>query len=209
MVRKRMQWPLIIGVGLVFFMSFVTAYVLFAGKGAGSGLPQTAAKKLVEKAPVISETTVIEQEIIFACNDKVTTTIPTTSKYIGLDYKAVAKEFPAEEGWVIDDSVNNRLVISRHEAALCPYHRQFRHLGIDEGFLAIFEGPLGFNDKVLQRESVPVYLLPPETQEDLNKAMNYSQQNPDVQQKLKNQLEFEEENQLGTVLENFDEYMED
>ncbi|ADG82042.1 hypothetical protein Tfer_0135 [Thermincola ferriacetica] len=203
------QKKLAVALGILFVLSFTACYAFFDGWLPGIYTSESAAKKPVERKPRIKADTRIAKALVFACNDKVYTTIPTTSKYIGMDFEALAKEFPPEEGWEIDDSVPNELIITRHENKVCPYHREFRHLGIDEGFLAIYEGPLGYNDKVLQRENVAVYLLPPEIQEDLNMAMNYNQQDPDTQARLKSQLEFEDENKLSAVLENFDEYKEE
>ncbi len=156
--------------------------------------------------PKISENTKIKKVVMFACNDKVTTAIPTTSKYIGMDYDALLREYPQSSGWIIDDSVLNEVILTKYENKVCPYHREYRHLGISDGYLAVFEGPLGYNNKVLQRDSINVAALPSQIQESLKKAMDYPAQTGDLQAELKRQFEFENEDKLNLIMENFDEF---
>ncbi len=169
---------------------------------------QLARGTAVGVKPTVNAETVIYKEIRYLCEDKVNTKIPTTSDLIGLDFASLAKKFPPDEGWSIDDTVKNRLVLVRVANRVCPYHQDFRHFGISDGFLAVYEGPLGFNQKVLQREEIQVSGLLPEMQADLGMAMEYNSQAPDTQGRLKSLYEFETEARLNEALENFDEYRE-
>lgn len=209
MFRFRNHQYIYVGMAVVFFLSFATAYGIY-GRNWSPGLmssQQPAAKKY--ENPTVRTDTRINKEIRYACGDRVTTTIPTVSDFVGLDYQGVAKRFPVEEGWAIDDTVSNILTVYRLDPSICPYHRDFRHVGIADGYLAVYEGPLGYNYKVLQRENIPVSSLPPEMQQTLQAAMDYRNQPVDTQGQLKQGLEFETEEKLNTMLENFDEYKQE
>ncbi|PKM80960.1 MAG: hypothetical protein CVU89_11485 [Firmicutes bacterium HGW-Firmicutes-14] len=190
----------------VIFLGSVAIYSVYGGKGP-MYKPRTTAGE-VDKTikPTIREDTVIFEEIRYICGDKVKTRIPTTSDLIGLGFSELVGKYPPEAGWSIDDGVENTLVLARLEERVCMYHQDFRHLGISDGFLAVYEGPMGFNQKVLQRDNVNISNLPPEMQEELNMVMDYDNQAPDTQAKLKYSFEFETEAQLNQVLENFDEF---
>ncbi|MFZ5640041.1 MAG: BofC C-terminal domain-containing protein [Bacillota bacterium] len=209
MFRFRKYQYLYMGMAIIFFLSFATAYGIY-GRDWSPGFmsnPEPAAKKYVK--PTVKADTRINKEIRYACGDRVTTTIPTVSEFIGLDYRGVAKKFPAAEGWVIDDTVPNILTIYRNDPGICPYHKDFRHMGIADGYLAVYEGPLGYNYKVLQREDIRVSNLPPEMQQLLQAAMDYRSQPADIQAQLKHGMEFETEERLNTMLENFDEFKQE
>ncbi len=195
-----------LSVATVFLLSFAVLYGVY-GNGRPGFKPETVAQGEAKASkPTIKPDTVIRKEIRYMCGDRVRTRMPTTSDLVGLDFASIVAQFPPEEGWSIDDTVKNTLVLARLEHRVCPYHQDFRHLGISNGFLAVFEGPLGYDYKVLQEEDIEVTGLPPDILEDLNMAMDYSNQTQDTQGRLKQLYEFETEAQLNSVLENFDEF---
>ncbi len=199
---------LFFGIALIFIFCFTAVYGIY-GKGRPMYKPRDVARRTAEIVkPVIKTDTVILEEIRYLCGDRVSTRIPTTSDLVGLDFASLAKKYPPDVGWSINDTVKNTLVLARVEKQVCPYHRDFRHLGISDGFLAVYEGPLGFNQKILTREDINVNSLPAETQTDLAMAMNYNNQTSDIQGRLKAAYEFETEAQLNSALENFDEFKE-
>lgn len=205
MFRLKNHQYLYAGMAIIFFLSFATAYGIYGWNWLEGQQP--AAKKY--EKPTVKADTRITKEIRYACGDRVTTTMPTISDYVGLDYQGVAKKFPVQEGWAIDDTVPNVLTIYREDPTICPYHRDFRHLGIADGYLAVYEGPLGYNYKVLQREDISVSALPPEMQQMLQAAMEYRGQPMDTQGQLKQAMEFETEEKIGNALENFDEFKQE
>lgn len=208
MFKKYSSQLLYFSVTIAFFLTFATVYGVY-GKGwpmAKSLSFNKSEHKTVK--PTIRPNTVIKKEIRYVCGDKVATTIPTTSDLVGSDFLSMVKRFPPEQGWSIDDTVKNSLVLVRTETTICPYHRDFRHLGVSDGYLVVYEGPMGFNQKILQREEISLSSLLPEMQSDLNLVMTYERQPADVQGRLKIAYEFETEAQLNTVLENFDEFRE-
>lgn len=195
-------------IAIIFFLTFATMYGIY-----GKGWPMYKLRTTVQEGtagvkPVIRADTVIRKEIRYLCGDRVSTKIPTTSDLVGLEFAGLVRKYPPAEGWTIDDTEKNTLILVRVEKQVCPYHRDFRHLGLSNGFLAVYEGPLGYDQKVLQREEITVESLPPEMQADLSMAMNYDNQPPDTQGKLKSMYEFESEAQLNAALENFDEFKE-
>ena len=206
---KKPQY-LYIGMSIVFFLSFATAFGVYGRTWLPRlvNSPQTVTREQLVK-PTVKADTRINKEIRYACGDRVTTTIPTVSDFVGLDYPGVAKKFPAAEQWVIDDTIPNVLTVYRPDHSICPYHRDFRHMGIADGYMAVYEGPLGYNNRVLQRENLEAAALPPEMQEILQQAMDYRNQPVDIQGQLKQSLEFETEEKLNTMLENFDEFKQE
>lgn len=189
-------------VAFVFFLVFATVYGL-----SSKGRPMYKSLSIAgETKPTIKANTIIRKEIRYMCNDKVSTKIPTTSDIIGLDFSKLVEKYPPEEGWRVDDSVKNNLILVHDENRVCPYHQDFRHLGIGEGYMVVYEGPLGYNQKVLQRDDIKLISLPPEMQVELNLATDYNNQSADIQGRLKLAYEFETEAQINSVLENFDEY---
>lgn len=205
MFKKNRDYLLYLGVAVVFMLSFATVYGLF-GKGMALYKPLVASGETKTVKPTITAETIIKKEIRYLCGNRVSTRIPTTSDLIGLEFASLVRKYPPEKGWSIDDSVRNNLLLVYSEKRVCPYHQDFRHLGVSDGNLAVYEGLLGYNEKVLLREDIAILELPLELQTDLNTAMDYNNQSPDNQSRLKAMYEFETEGQLNSVLENFDEF---
>ncbi len=199
---------LVFSAAMIFGLTFAAVYGVY-----GKGWPLNKPRAMIRQTgkilkPVIKTDTVIRKEIRYLCGDRVSTRIPTTSDLVGLDFTNLVQKYRPGEGWSIDDTVKNTLVLARVENRVCPYHQDFRHLGSSAEFLAVYEGPLGYNGKVLQREEISLSNLPPEMQTELGLAMDYDRQTPDVQGRLKNAYEFETEAYLNAALENFDEFKE-
>ncbi len=207
MFKRNPSQLLYLTVAIVFFLTFSIVNGVVGNKGPIFKSLNFNRNEMASLKPTINTNTVIKKEISYACGDTVSTAIPT-SDLVGLDFAGLSKKFPQEEGWSIDDSKKDTLIIKRNDQRVCPLHQQFRHLGVSEGYLAVFEGPLGYNQKILQREEIAFSTLPPEMQADLNLVMNYYQQPSDIKARLKTAYEFPSEAQLNTVLENFDEFRE-
>jgi hypothetical protein len=207
MFKNNKGYLVYLGVVVIFLLSLATVYGMF-GRGLTFYKPLVAKGEVKTVKPTVKAETVIKKEIRYLCGDRVSTRIPTTSDLIGLEFTSLVRKYPPERGWAIDDSVKNTLVLVRSEKQVCPYHQDFRHLGISDGNLAVYEGTLGYDQKVLLREDIAVSELPFELQTDLRTSMDYNNQSPDTQGRLKAMYEFETEGQLNSVLENFDEFKE-
>ncbi|WP_418792241.1 hypothetical protein [Phosphitispora sp. TUW77] len=201
MLRRK---GIYVGIAVIVLMCFASAYSIYSKNGYRPGT--TASKNTGEVRPAIGKDTMIFEEIRYACGDKVTSRIPTTSDLIGMEFAELVSEYPSEEGWSIDDTKENTLILARAEQRVCLYHRDYRHLGTSDGFLAVYEGPLGCNYKVLLREDIMVENLPPELQNELAMTTDYDNQTQDTQGLLKSLYEYDTEEELNMALENFDEF---
>jgi hypothetical protein len=66
----------------------------------------------------------------------------------------LSKRFSKEDGWEIDDSIPNNIKLIKTERQICPLHKSYRHLGVKDGNLVVYEGPLGFNNLIMQQEKI-------------------------------------------------------
>ena len=89
----------------------------------------------------------------------------------------------------------------------CPVHRKFRHIGIYHGLVAVYEGPLGYNDKILCVENIMVESLHPDYRIKLEQAMDLPKQSDITAEGLRAELEFASDETLHAVLENMDEHV--
>ncbi|MDH7478596.1 MAG: hypothetical protein QHH02_01140, partial [Syntrophomonadaceae bacterium] len=98
--------------------------------------------------------------------------------------------YPASEGWQVDFSQPNRVVMRLNLEQLCPVDAAKRHLGVVDGRVAIFIGPAGFNGALEKLTSISLAGLPPEWQEQLHQGT----------------LEFGDAETLAQTLDSLDDY---
>jgi len=122
-----------------------------------------------------------------------------------LDKKALAGRFPAAEGWTVNFNGPGVLTITGKSDEFCTVHRSYRHLGVYHGLVAIYEGPLGFNDQVLRVESIPLESLDAEFKIKLEQAMDFDKMALPSAERLREELEFSSDEALNAALENLDE----
>jgi len=207
-VKKSAVLLFIVAGCLVFLISFGFSSYLF-----GEVIPLkkifagTNAVKGVVYRPEINRLTKIYQETTYLCGNKEKIKIPPDALK-GLDYEGLRKRYPAEEGWFIDDSVPNILFLNKRENDYCPQHRDYRHLGIKGGYLAVFQGPLGNDAVLIQKEDVAVTDLPQELRRRLLQAKDFSRLAQKDRQELINTLEFKNDESLNAFLDSLDEYGE-
>lgn len=148
--------------------------------------------------------TVICEENIYLCGDveevarKTTGSLRITSekdlrqKYSALGYTLIFKD--------------KNVLAQRKVNEFCSYHRVFRHLGVHENKLAVFQGPIGYDQKLLRvEETIPLQTLSADYQVKLQQGMEFFQMTPETQAKLRYELEFTNEDALNAILENLDE----
>ncbi|MBU4533128.1 MAG: hypothetical protein U1D96_02345 [Eubacteriales bacterium] len=133
---------------------------------------------------------------------------PVPSELEGLDLQTIGERYRAEEGWAVSYDVASGLVLTRNSDELCPKHAAYRHLGIHDGLVAVFEGPLGHNEKVLWIEQIRVKNLGHAYLQRLEQAMEFESQSAEIQAELRTELEFPNEDALHAALENLDELKE-
>jgi len=150
--------------------------------------------------------TVVREEYAYLCGDVQVVFLGRAPKeLVGLDRVALEQKYPAQDGWTVEKTPDT-LVLKKYCREFCPEHANYRHLGISEGFLAVFEGPLGNNQRLLRVEKkIALENLSAEYQIMLEQAMNFARQSPEIQAMLRKELEFVGESFLHAVLENLDE----
>lgn len=157
--------------------------------------------------PVIKQYTTVVKINEYTCGDsEVYYRGPAPAELIGLDHSRLQMQFPENEGWSVENR-GDEVVITRKVDGLCGMHKEYRHLGLYNGRLAVFQGPLGY-DAVLLRveENISLEALPESMLSQLDKAKNYNNLDQNEQLELKNTIEFSDENTMNNVLENLDEY---
>lgn len=153
---------------------------------------------------VINLDTKIVSEITFICRDKFISAIPA-QELLGSDFQGLLKRFPKEEGWHVDEQEANTIKISKTENQFCPLHKNYRHMGIDKGYIVLFAGPLGYNNFILQQETIKFNKLPVEWQEKFNQATSFEKQSEKNKAELRKVLEFTSDTGINELLENFNE----
>jgi hypothetical protein len=158
---------------------------------------------------VVKPYTTIKKANEYTCGDvEVYYRGPAPSELIGLDHSRLLMKFPEQAGWKIEDQ-GDEIVITRKVDGLCGMHKEYRHLGLYNGRLAVYQGPLGYDGILLRvEESIKVEALPEPLLGQLRKAADFNRLNQSEQLELKNAIEFPEETTMNNVLENLDEYNE-
>lgn len=161
-----------------------------------------------EIAEIVTEDTVVYKQNIYLCG-----TVENnyngfeTTALIGMSHGELLKMFAIEDGWQVQFPSSAELILAKRVNEFCPIHRNYRHLGIYQDTLAVFQGPLGINTKLEQViKSRPLTELPQSLQLKLHQAMIFYSMTAEVQAQLKQELEFSNEEKMNAVLENIDEY---
>lgn len=210
MARKKTNIITCLAV-LVFITSIAAAYFW------GSGLiisPQSKPANVYRAAPNffnprVSLETILTKDKEYLCGDleKISEEI-APNELLHLDRKALAEKFPASEGWVVSFSNPGFLTLTMKSHEFCPLHREYRHIGLYQGLVAIYEGPLGFDGKLLRVENIPVESLDPDFRIKLEQVMDFNKLSDTTAESLRRELEFSNDESLNAALDNLDEHSE-
>ena len=198
---------------------FLTFTVLLAVAGIICGsrlvnLPEAKHFAVVQSPvdffkPRVADDTTVTREKLFVCGDiEVISTEKAPADLKGLSRKDLVAKFPPG-GWVVTFEDTKTLTLTRQLDELCSIHKKYRHLGLFQDRLAIYEGPLGYNEKIVRVESIQVASLPTDLQIKLQQAMDFEKQSGLATAKLRDELEFETAEVLDAALENIDEHGEE
>ncbi|MFA4884991.1 MAG: hypothetical protein WC601_04320 [Desulfotomaculaceae bacterium] len=159
--------------------------------------------------PRVSLETILIKDKEYLCGDleKISEEI-APEELLHLDRKALAERFPASEGWVVNFSNPGFLTLTMKSDEFCPLHRNCRHIGLYQGLVAVYEGPLGFNGKLLRSENIPVESLNPDFRIMLEQAMDVNKLSHTTAESLRQELEFNTDESLNAALDNLDEHSE-
>jgi hypothetical protein len=196
-MRARLRW------GFLFFSLVVGAVILaiFVTRG---GWVSASREELVRP-----ETAVIVERR-YLCGERELVSEGTAPRvFIGLDAEELRERFLVNSGCELEAYLPAAIRLTYRVQDFCPHHRSFCHLGLKDGFVAVFQGPLGFDHRVLRYErSLREESLTPGLRQKLNQGMHFAVQPETVRAQLRRELEFSNETGLNAALENIDELQE-
>ncbi|WP_066634906.1 hypothetical protein [Desulfolucanica intricata] len=171
-------------------------------EGPGTLFPVSTNEKTVLNADNI-----LRKEKTYLCGDtEVIYQGMVPESMWGKEISEIANEYPAEQGWVIDNTNKPLIILKRQVEDFCPEHVNFRHLGTVNNKLCVYEGPLGYDQKLLRvEETLTLDKLNPGLREALHQSKVFFEQSIKKQEQLRKQLEFKNEQSLNAALENIDE----
>ena len=83
---------------------------------------------------------------------------------------ALIERFPASEGWIVSFNDPRFLTLTVKCGELCQVHRNYRHLGLYQGKVAVYEGPIEFHEKIIRVENINLESLEPGLQTKLEQV---------------------------------------
>lgn len=134
---------------------------------------------------------------------------PVNGRLINLNRQELEQKYTQSEGWEVEFPGSGVLVTRQSRQEFCEMHSQYRHLGLKDGKLVIYKGPLGYDQILLrQEERYKVDLLPLTFRDNLEKSAAFNSLSPAEQELIKSELEFSDDVSLNNALESLDEFME-
>ncbi|KUK64114.1 MAG: hypothetical protein XD84_1715 [Desulfotomaculum sp. 46_80] len=202
----RKLFFLVLSIAGTLFIAVVVYYsMIIFREPAAKPLLSLLASEGVSNQTAIQDDDFIREEYEYLCGDVYIVYFGRPSDDLaGITSNRLRDKYPAESGWSIE-KVEKTVVLRKKCNELCPEHKAYRHLGIAEGRLAVYQGPLGCNKELLKTENVTVENLPAKFQKELEQAMDFEKQETAVQDQLRKELEFTSESSLQAGLENLDE----
>lgn len=179
-----------------------------AKKPVSTVIETVTGKKLLE--PLIRPYTKVKKvnEYIYCGDTETYYWGPAPYDLIGLDYKRLEMKYPQQDNWKINN-LENEVIISKKITGFCGMHQEYRHLGIKDGKLAVYQGPLGYEGLLLRVENnIDVNFLPEGFRKMLYSLNKYKDFSEDEKIEMQKKLEFPNEQSLNHLLENFDELSE-
>lgn len=157
--------------------------------------------------PKVSSETIMMKYKEYLCGDMEKISEETAPAELrGLDRKKIIEKFPGDQGYVVSFTEPKYLTLTSKSDEFCPIHRTYRHLGLYNGLVAVYEGPLGVDKKVLRAENIPMETLDPDLRIKLEQVMDFHKQARSAAEQLRGEFEFTSEEALNAALENLDEH---
>lgn len=196
-------WWFVTGV----LLSFSVALIVFVSAGFLSGAVWRVLPVFGDQAGVVSPGAVLKKENYFLCGDvELIFQGLAPGGILGKNLKELRGKYPESAGWSVEMKDDKMVVLRKKVDDFCGQHSLYRHLGIHNDRLAVYQGPLGFNHRLLRvEENKKLDQLPGDLREKLQKAREYDRLSPDERSALRYDLEFFDETALNSSLENLDE----
>jgi len=162
------------------------------------------------RAEAVAPGAVLKEENCYLCGDvELVFQGPAPGDMIGKNAGQISQRYPEKEGWSLSVEDGRLIILRKSVDGFCGEHTRSRHLGAHRERLAIYQGPLGFDQRLLRvEENKRLDQLPQTLQEKLVRAGEYKSLSPEERESLRGDLEFADENFLNSVLENLDEAVE-
>ncbi|MFZ5643135.1 MAG: hypothetical protein ACOY46_06065 [Bacillota bacterium] len=158
----------------------------------------------------VSPGAVLREENCYICGDvELVFQGPASGDIVGKSAKDLRGKYSEKEGWSVGLDSDRLVVLRRSIDGFCGEHSNYRHLGIHRDRLAVYQGPLGYDQRLLRvEENKKLDQLPPSLREKMKKARDYNTLSPEERDVLRAHLEFTDERLLNSALENLDEDVE-
>jgi hypothetical protein len=174
----------------------------------GANLNATAEEPMVPWT--VEKATAFRHEIVYACGDReIRYQGQAPSELHGLTKAGVLERYPDTQGWSVFFDLPAELVVVEQPGTFCAEHAGYRHLGVYDGWVAVYEGPLGGGGQLRQVVELPLDSLPESWRRKLCQAAAFQAQPPEIQAELRREMEFSDEKDLYSALENLDEWRQD
>jgi len=161
-----------------------------------------------QASPVVRSNTLLLKYNEYSCGDvELLYRGNAPRELTGLDYNRLKLKYPESQGWKLTFR-DNELDITRKVDGFCGMHKEYRHLGMYEGKLAVFQGPLGYNNVVLSVVNIDLNLLPDDIKDKISRADRFNELPAAEQSELQKAIEFPNETEIYSVLENLDELVQ-
>lgn len=167
-VNKRMTMTL---AGVVLAIGLVCYYFLHVPNGGDNGslIPQeTEVVKQDTKIKILANTDIVQRIIYLKCNDEEELRTKATDSLVGLNYFQVQKMY---SGWNIDKFDNKEVVMSLKIDSYCREHANNMFIGVQDGYVAVFNGKPGAKAIVREVTKIAVDKLHPQDVEELKRGM--------------------------------------
>ena len=199
-------FSLALGITGILVIAAVVCYsMIILREPAAKQLLSLSSSEGISNQTFIQDDNFIRKEYEYLCGDVYIVYLGRPADDLaGATYNKLRDRYPVEDGWLIEKA-GKTVVLRKKCNEFCPEHKTYRHLGISEGRLAIYQGPLGFNNELLKTEDITVENLPEQFQEKLEQAMTFEKQETSIQDQLRKELEYSSESSLQAGLENLDE----
>jgi hypothetical protein len=173
--------------GLICLLSFLIVFTLT------NYFEITASKKLLNEDNLlnnINELTIVAQEYYVMCGhfkELERVNIIESDEIALKNYKT---KYSNEKGWIMNRN-GNTIFFSLPVNELCDEDKLKRHFAVKDGYLVIYQGPVGSVGKLLKITDIKVEKLPKEWKEKIEN----------------NLVDFNNEKELLNALDTLDEYM--
>ncbi|AEG60630.1 hypothetical protein [Desulforamulus ruminis] len=203
---KKILW---MGLGALLVVALVTVFMVGGKMDAKDAQARWAILEVFaqQAGPALSPNIIIREENVYLCGD-IEEVGRKTAGMAKLTTEKELKEYYGSRDFTLQIN-KDEIVAQKRVKDFCTYHKNFRHFGAYQDKLAVYQGPLGYNQKLLKvEESFPLNSLSEDFQVKLQQSMDFWHMTPKTQTNLRDELEFASEDAMNAVLENLDEMQE-